>query len=1016
GTLISSSLGGNTAAVGEGTWTQFSGPGTTTFSALHSESSTATASAYGTYVYRWTIANGTCASTNAELTVNYYETPTTATVGSDQDQCGTLTSSSLDGNEATVGEGTWTQVSGPGITTFSDVNSESSTATASAYGTYVYRWTIANGTCASTSAELTVNYYETPTSASVTVENQDQCGTLISSNLRGNEATVGEGTWTQISGPEASTTLFSNVNSESSIATASAYGTYVYRWTIANGTCASTSAELTVNYYETPTSASVTVENQDQCGILISSSLGGNEATVGEGSWTQISGPDASTTLFSNVNSESSIATASAYGTYVYRWTIANGTCASTSAELTVNYYETPTTATVGSDQDQCGTLISSSLDGNIATVGEGTWTQVSGPGTTTFSNINSESAIATVSAYGTYVYRWTIANGTCASTSAELTVNYYETPTTATVGSNQDQCGTLISSSLDGNKATVGEGIWTQISGPDASTTIFNALHSESSIATASAYGTYVYRWTIANGTCASTSAELTVNYYEQPTSNAGTGGNECGLDFTLSAVASVGTGTWTKTDGSGMATFSPNANTPTATVTVDAYDTYEFTWTEENGTCSDNASINVDFYQKPTINAGTGGNECGLDFTLSAVAIVGTGTWTKTDGSGMATFSPNANTPTATVTVDAYDTYEFTWTEVNGSCSDNASIDVTFYEQSVANAGTGGSECGLDFTLSAVASVGIGTWTKTGGSGTATFSPNANTPTATVTVDAYDTYQFTWTEENGTCSSSDDVTIHFYEQPQKEDDSFIDVCGLEYNLQESTALFSGEWVFNSGPGNVVFEPNSTSSDVKIRASEYGEYYISWEESNGVCEIQNKFIIHFYKAPIAFAGEDINLNYPEKITLNAKLSTDGFGEWTIISGSGNIYDTNSESTEVDGLSGGTNVFMWREINNTCEDQDTVQVKVDAFFIPTVITPNGDSKNDLFIIKGVDNIKRIELIIFNRRGNRVFIDTNYKNTWDGTDNQGKELNAETYFYVIKMDNNKVFKGSLVIKR
>ncbi|WP_195715343.1 hypothetical protein, partial [Ancylomarina sp. 16SWW S1-10-2] len=136
--------------------------------------------------------------------------------------------------------------------------------------------------------------------------------------------------------------------------------------------------------------------------------------------------------------------------------------CASTNAELTVNYYETPTTAIVGSDQNQCGTLISSSLGGNTAAVGEGTWTQFSGPGTTTFSALHSESSTATASAYGTYVYRWTIANGACASTNAELTVNYYETPTTAIVGSDQNQCGTLISSSLGGNTAAVGEGTWT--------------------------------------------------------------------------------------------------------------------------------------------------------------------------------------------------------------------------------------------------------------------------------------------------------------------------------------------------------------------------------------------------------------------------------------------------------------------------------------------------------------------------------------------------------------------------
>ena len=55
-------------------------------------------------------------------------------------------------------------------------------------------------------------------------------------------------------------------------------------------------------------------------------------------------------------------------------------------------------------------------------------------------------------------------------------------------------------------------------------------------------------------------------------PESNAGSGGNICGLSFVLNAVPVFGTGVWTKVSGPGNATFSPNANTATATVRVTA------------------------------------------------------------------------------------------------------------------------------------------------------------------------------------------------------------------------------------------------------------------------------------------------------------------------------------------------------------------------------------------------------------------------------------------------------------
>ncbi len=163
GTLTTGALGANTPVQGTGTWTQTSGPGTTIFSNANYDSTTATASVPGTYVYKWTIGNGLCTSSSASITVNYYATPTAATVANATlNYCGTLRSASLGGNTPAIGTGTWTQLSGPGSTTFSSVHSGSSTATATIAGTYVYTWTISNGTCATSQANVTVIYYTSP--------------------------------------------------------------------------------------------------------------------------------------------------------------------------------------------------------------------------------------------------------------------------------------------------------------------------------------------------------------------------------------------------------------------------------------------------------------------------------------------------------------------------------------------------------------------------------------------------------------------------------------------------------------------------------------------------------------------------------------------------------------------------------------------------------------------------------------------------------------------------------------
>jgi gliding motility-associated-like protein len=87
-----------------------------------------------------------------------------------------------------------------------------------------------------------------------------------------------------------------------------------------------------------------------------------------------------------------------------------------------------------------------------------------------------------------------------------------------------------------------------------------------------------------------------------------------------------------------------------------------------------------------------------------------------------------------------------------------------------------------------------------------------------------------------------------------------------------------------------------------------------------------------------------------------------------------------------------------------------------------VITPNGDGKNDIWNIDGIRAYPNNVVMIFDKWGDMVFEQTNYKNTWDGTGTNGASLPDGTYYYLIKLNEpNKegganIFKGSLLIKR
>lgn len=66
--------------------------------------------------------------------------------------------------------------------------------------------------------------------------------------------------------------------------------------------------------------------------------------------------------------------------------------------------------------------------------------------------------------------------------------------------------------------------------------------------------------------------------------------------------------------------------------------------------------------------------------------------------------------------------------------------------------------------------------------------------------------------------------------------------------------------------------------------------------------------------------------------------------------------------------------------------------------VPNVITPNGDGKNDVFWIDGLELSPEHHLSIFNRWGNEVYRSNGiYKNDWNGNG-----LNEGTYYYLLKI--------------
>lgn len=81
-----------------------------------------------------------------------------------------------------------------------------------------------------------------------------------------------------------------------------------------------------------------------------------------------------------------------------------------------------------------------------------------------------------------------------------------------------------------------------------------------------------------------------------------------------------------------------------------------------------------------------------------------------------------------------------------------------------------------------------------------------------------------------------------------------------------------------------------------------------------------------------------------------------------------------------------------------------------------ILTPNGDGKNDKFIIKNIDLYPDNTLKIFDRAGRILYVKRNYNNDWDGTF-QGAPLAEDTYYYIVDFGSTYSYlKGFITIVR
>ncbi len=642
-----------------------------------------------------------------------------------------------------------------------------------------------------------------------------------------------------------------------------------------------------------------------------------------------------------------------------------------------------------------------------------GLWTLTQTPGGETTGSGSSATVFGL--AQGTYSYTVTNDAGCTSPESAGMTINPQPPiPSAPVIGTiTQPTCSVATGSIvLNGLPSS---GTWTLTRNPGAVTTTGTGT---STTITGLVSSTYSFTVTNANNCTSVSSANVVIN--TQPSTPSppvvGTITQPNCLSGTGSVVLSgLPSGIWTINPG-GI-----KGSTASTTISGLLPGTYSFTVTNSAG-CTSVGSGSVLINNQPEIpTAPTVGTITPPTCTSSAVTVEltglpATGTWILTRYPGTVQFS---GTGTSTIISDlATGIYNFAVTNASG-CISAPSANVIIPAQPNTPAPPV-----IGTITQPTYAIPTGSVVLTGLPATGTWiivrTPDAVTTTGSgtnVTITGLPAGVFTFTVTNSagcTSAESNEIIISTPGIPTLIITDPATVCAPSTVDLTISAITAG-----STPGltySYWTDADATLSYNTPDAATEGTYYIKGTTVSGFFNIK-PVVVTSDEMPIPDAGEDQILDYKFNTFLNADLTGNETGLWSLIAGAAAVDDNTDPKTAVSGLSLGTNVLSWAVTHGACPTvSDQVRIIVNDLLIPTLITPNGDPYNEYFVIRGIETLGKTELVIFNRRGTKVYKNKNYDNKWNGVDHNGNLLPDDTYFFALKSENGKSLSGYIIISR
>lgn len=222
--------------------------------------------------------------------------------------------------------------------------------------------------------------------------------------------------------------------------------------------------------------------------------------------------------------------------------------------------------------------------------------------------------------------------------------------------------------------------------------------------------------------------------------------------------------------------------------------------------------------------------------------------------------------------------------------------------------------------------------------------------------------------------------------------------------------------WEQISGPPVIINTPTEKNTTVSNLVAGSYIFRITVTDNDGALASDEVIVTVIDEngnvPPSAFAGEDLEYEYPSPIIVLIGEYSDDDGEivdsfWRYLQGPiGSLSDVNSDTLTLENLQPGIYLFEFVVTDNdgaiasddiqiTIHNPQTIELSISKYF-----SPDGNGINDEWVIDNLNDIPECQVTIYSRFGQLVYESANYQNNWDGTLN-GNPLPEADYYYILK---------------